>query len=325
MKREPFMAARRERWVRVEQIIDKLDRHKRGGKVPEADAAELPGLYRRVCQDLALASRRAYGRELVLRLNDLALRGREKLYRKPEHFARKALDFIAFGFPRLVRENARLFWLAMLLFYGPFLLMMLLAWIAPDALYAVLDPQTVAQIEDMYDPSNDRIGRGRESASDVMMFGFYIQHNVGIAFQVFAGGVLYSVGSIFALLYQGVFLGAVFAHLTRIGYYVTLYPFVVGHGAFELTAIVISGMAGLKLGFALLAPGRRSRAAALHEVGPQCAQLLCGVACMLMIAAFIEGFWSPSSVLVPVKYGVGAMLWILVTYYFVFVGRARAT
>ena len=324
MKREPFMAARRERWMRVDQIIAKLDHKKRDEKAPEVDAGELPGLYRRVCQDLALASRRAYGRELVSRLNDLALRGREKLYRKPGHFARKATDFVAFGFPRLVRENARLFWLAALLFYGPFLLMMLLAWIAPDALYAVLDPKTVAMIEDMYDPSNARIGRGRDSGSDVAMFGFYIQHNVGIAFQTFAGGVLYSLGSIFFLVYNGVLIGAIFAHLTRVGYYVTLYPFAVGHGSFELTAIVLSGMAGLKLGFALLAPGRRSRAGALQEVGPQCAQLLCGCAGMLMIAAFIEGFWSPSGAPAAVKYAVGAMLWTLVTVYFVFVGRRRA-
>lgn len=324
MKREPFIAARHERWTRVEQILGKIGRLRRDPALDVVDAAELPSLYRRICQDLALASRRAYGRELVQRLNDLALRGREKLYRKPGHFLRNASAFVSHRFPRILRENARLFGLALLLFYGPFFLMMLLAWIAPDALYAVLDPSQVDMFEEMYDPNNSRIGRGRESSSDLMMFGYYIFNNVGIAFRTFASGVLLGIGAIFALVFNGVYLGAVFAHLTRIGYHTTLYPYVIGHGAFELTAIVISGTAGLKLGFSLLAPGRRTRGEALREVGPQCAQMLYGVAGMLTIAAFIEGFWSPSSAPSSVKYAVGAVLWVAVAMYFLFAGRNRA-
>lgn len=48
--------------------------------------------------------------------------------------------------------------------------------------------------------------------------------------------------------------GAIAGHLTDIGYGQTFWPFVIGHGAFELTAIALAGAAGLKLGWALLAP-----------------------------------------------------------------------
>jgi hypothetical protein len=43
---------------------------------------------------------------------------------------------------------------------------------------------------------------------------------------------------------------------------------------------------------------------------------------MLVIAAFLEAFWSPSA-LVPdiVKYAVGGTLWVLVLAYLLFLGR----
>jgi uncharacterized membrane protein SpoIIM required for sporulation len=202
--------------------------------------------------------------------------------------------------------------------------MLLCAWLAPEFLYRVLDPATVRSIEDMYDPTNPRIGRSRDSETGVAMFGFYIFNNVGIAFRCFASGIVFGIGSIGVLAFNGLFIGAVFAHLTRVGFHSTLYPFVIGHGSFELTAIVISGAAGMKLGFALLSPGRRSRSAALVAVGRECARLIYGAAGMLVIAAFIEGFWSPSGAPVVLKFVVGALLWIAVASYFVFAGRRRA-
>jgi len=45
---------------------------------------------------------------------------------------------------------------------------------------------------------------------------------------------------------------------------------------------------------------------------------------MLLIAAFIEAYWS-SMTYGPagVKYAVGALLWLLVALYFLFAGRNR--
>jgi len=88
---------------------------------------------------------------------------------------------------------------------------------------------------------------------------------------------------------------------------------VVGHASFELTAIVLSGGAGLQLGLRLLMPGRKRRIDALAEGGRIGAQLCLGIAFMLLMAAFIEAFWS-SIVWIPAwgKYSVAAMLWLMV-------------
>ena len=45
---------------------------------------------------------------------------------------------------------------------------------------------------------------------------------------------------------------------------------------------------------------------------------------LLLVAAFVEGYWSSLTRFpATVKYGVGAALWLLVGSYFLFAGRQR--
>lgn len=157
-----------------------------------------------------------------------------------------------------------------------------------------------------------------------MMFGYYVMHNIGIAFQTFAAGLLFGLGSVFFLIFNGLIIGAVSGHLTEIGYGQTFWSFVVGHGAFELTAIALAGAAGLQLGWALISPGRLTRGESLRLAAHKSVQLLCGVMVFLLIAAFIEAYWSSTTVIAAwVKYLVGAVLWLLVAAYLIFAGRTQ--
>ena len=52
--------------------------------------------------------------------------------------------------------------------------------------------------------------------------------------------------------------------------------------------------------------------------------MICGVMVLLLIAAFIEAYWSSTTAVQPWgKYLVGASLWALVIAYLVFAGRSR--
>jgi uncharacterized membrane protein SpoIIM required for sporulation len=147
-------------------------------------------------------------------------------------------------------------------------------------------------------------------------------NNIGIAFQTFASGLLFGLGSLFFLLFNGLMIGAVAGHLTQIGYGETFWSFVIGHGAFELTAIALAGGAGLKLGWALLAPGRLPRSEALRLAAGRSVRLVGGVIVFLLLAAFIEAYWSSMTFAAPtVKYALGAGLWLLVLSYLLLAGR----
>jgi uncharacterized membrane protein SpoIIM required for sporulation len=282
-----------------------------------------PRHYRHLCHQLALAKHRRYSPQLVSGLNRLVLQAHQRLYQHNIRYRYQLLRFVVYGFPTALRHNAHYVCCAMILFALSVLVMGFSCYDSEELIFSMMSPASVQQVEAMYDPNAKAIGRERQSDTDFMMFGFYIKNNIGISFRTFAGGILFGIGSVFFLICNGLFLGGIAGHLTQMGFGSTFYPFVIGHGAFELTAIVFSGAAGLKLGFALLAPGSYRRVDALRLAGREAVQIVYGSMLMLVIAAFLEAFWSSSST-VPntVKYGVGIALWCFVVGYCFFAGKA---
>ncbi|WEW98230.1 stage II sporulation protein M [Pseudomonas nitroreducens] len=324
MKQAFFEQRHQGSWKRFAKRLEQLESGKR--QEPSEKPEEFAADYRRICQQLALAQERGYSSHLIDQLQQLAMRGHQQFYRHRSHLGARILGFLVAGFPRLVREEWRCITIASLLFYGSLLLMGVLVYHFPDLVYSVMAPERVAEMESMYSPDTTRLGpmSTRDAGDDWKMFGHYIMNNIGIAFQTFASGLLFCVGSLFFLLFNGLIIGTVAGHLTQVGYIETFWSFVIGHGAFELTAITFAGGAGLKLGWALLAPGRLSRLEALRQSAARAVQLIGGVILMLLIAAFVEGYWSSvTHFSATVKYIVGACLWLLVGSYFLLAGRRR--
>lgn len=328
MTQEEFERLYAQQWETLETLLAtpprRRWRRKSSATPTTAAGADMPFLYRQICQHLALARDRHYSSHLIERLNQLALRGHQALYTNRFQGWGVIRDFIREGFPQAVRANARWVGIAAALFYGPGLILLFTAWLWwPNAIYTLMDAERVAEIESMYRPGVDTLGR--EAGSDMLMFGYYIRNNIGIAFQSFAGGLLFGVGTLFFMVYNGLYIGAVAGHLTYVGYTSTFWPFVIGHGAFELTAIVLAGAAGLKLGAALIASGRLRRSEALRVAAREAIKIMYGVIIFLTLAAGLEAFWSSSTLLEPsVKYSVGALLWLAVGAYLFGAGRSRA-
>jgi uncharacterized membrane protein SpoIIM required for sporulation len=131
-------------------------------------------------------------------------------------------------------------------------------------------------------------------------------NNALVAFEAFAGGILFGLGTLAALLFNGVNIGAAagaFYAAHRPGEFWAL---VTPHGLLELTSVVLAGAAGLRLGWALVAPGDKSRSAALAEAGPRAVVLVLGTAVTLAVAGSIEGFVTGSSLPAALRVGVGA-------------------
>lgn len=320
MKQSLFETRHQPQWQAFAEQLKQLEQ----GKAKASDMADFPHQYRRLCQHLALAQTRGYSSYLVDPLQQLALRGHQQMYRHRSQLTANVLSFVLAGFPRLVREQWRFVLIASLLFFGSLVGIALLVYLFPNLIYSIVSPQQVAEMQGMYNPDASRLGRAAERASseDWMMFGYYVMHNIGIAFQTFAAGLLFGLGSVFFLIFNGLIIGAISGHLTEIGYGQTFWSFVIGHGAFELTAIALAGAAGLQLGWALIAPGHLTRSESLRLAARKSVQMLCGVMVFLLIAAFIEAYWSSTTQITPwVKYLVGGVLWLLVAVYLALAGR----
>ncbi len=323
MKQGQFEHLYGDTWKRFDGILTALEGGRfRKGRDEIEDSEQYGQLYRRICHFHAIAKERNYSSFLVDHLSDLVVRGHQHFYQRRTHFAADFLRFFVVEFPRLVRQEQKYFWWATAMFYLPALLITIAVVFQPDLIYTVMDPSQVANMEEMYDPENKILGSARDAETNWHMFGYYINNNIGVSFRTFASGLLWGIGSLFFLIYNGVILGAVSAHMANINFEDTFFTFVVGHGSFELTAIVISGAAGIKLGFSLLFPGQLSRKESLVGAAHIAIKLVYGVIMMLVAAAFVEAFWSSNNIFMPwQKYLVGAALWIVVAAYLILGGR----
>lgn len=275
-----------------------------------------------ISRDLAISKARGYSIELIERLNELVTRGHYVIHTSQTNRIAKVREFFVAGFAREVRSARYFVLVATISFVLPGIIIGAMMHHTPRYVYSVLSPAEVQSLERMYDESQNRIGRERTSSSDIYMFGFYIFNNVQIGLRVFATGLVFCVASILVLGFNGLVISAVINHLILIGSGTTILSFVAGHSAFELTAIVLSGAAGIMLGYVLIHPGELSRREALRQTGLKSVKIMAGAVLMLIVAAFIEAFWS-SIRLVPseIKYLFGGILWIFTFSYFLFAGK----
>ncbi len=318
-----------ERWLRATAAPRLRNPLKRKNRKADAETDSripdnAPHAFRRLCHDLALSRDRQYSSLVQDRLRVLVLAVHQRIYGARKSGRIGMFRFVLHGFPALVRREWRVVTVAALLLWVPLAVMLLALQVYPDGVYLLLSPHDVSNFEEMYSPTAKHLGAAQHISGEWKMWGFYIANNVRIDFQCFAGGIAFGLGAIFFLVYNGLHIGAVAGHLTQVGYVETFWSFVAGHSAFELTGAVLSGAAGLKLGQALIAPGLRTRRAALREDGVVAVKLLFGAAALTFLAAFLEAFWSGDRTFaVQLKYAVGAALWTLTLAYLGLAGRER--
>ena len=309
-------------WAELEAAVARVLGRGPGPKKagPPVSGARVAALYRRTCEHLALARARSYPTHMIDRLERVTADAHQAIYQTRDVSLARVSEMLSTGFPRAVRQHASYVAVATATFLGPALVIGVLTYLRPELILSVVSADMAASFDEMYSPSAQAIGR--TASTDWWMFGIYIRNNIGVAFQCFAGGVFAGLGSLFFLAYNGAFGGAIAGYLTERGLSGTFYPFIATHSSFELTAIVLAGAAGLRIGHALLAPGRRTRRQSLVAATHESAVLLYGITAMLIVAAAIEAFWSSARWLpVELKYGVAAVCWIAVISYFVFQGR----
>ncbi len=306
-----FIKLRQADWTALEQQLLGDSRALRFKRSPE-EISLFASLFRSACADLERARAMGYPDDLVDYLNTLTARGHNVFYAAPPFPPGRIRNFFTHLFPLTVRRNAVYVSAGMLLFFGPLLGMIVLSTYNDDVLFRLIPKETLEQAEKMYAGGH---AQGRDEGTDVAMTGFYVRNNIGIAFQCFASGIFFGLGSIFLLVFNGISIGAVVGFLSHSPVAMNLLSFIVGHGPFELTAISIAGAAGLRLGFGPIITGHLRRSHALRLAAKDAVVLVLGAAALLLGAALIEGFFSPSSLPMVVKFIGGGICALFLVWY----------
>lgn len=313
MKVAQLLEKRRQNWYELEQLCLRV------GSLNAAEYSRFSSLYRSVCADLALAESYQLPHNTVQYLHRLTGKAHNLLYRKRRFDLQTVMDVLFQEVPQQIFRD-RAVQMAFGIFWGLFILAAMLAYMKeqfPDFAEEMISKEGIAMLEqNFHDEPN------RPVEANIQMAAFYIQHNTGIGLQVFSWGLLVVPG-LFVLASNALQLGASFGYMARpdVEEGRNFFHFVTAHGPFELTAIVLSAGAGLKLGMSWIAPGDLSRVDSMRKVGREALPIMGAAAVMFFLAALIEGFISPFALL-PfwVKAGVSVISTILLMFYFVVLG-----
>ena len=323
MNKQSFLRDRRPAWERFESLLTRAEAPGKPKLAPD-EVSEFSELFRALCYDLAQVRSRDWGSAIERYLNDLVVRGHSAFYGGKPMKRGRVTVFFTHVFPRLLRQNQAFFWVAAALFFVPMAASWAIIASDPSLAHRVLPGSVLYTMESMYASDSNESGDDADSGfgrQDAAMAGFYVRHNTSIAFQCFALGFFLGLGTIYVLLSNGIQIGTVAGYVIAQGHGERFMGFVASHSSFELTAIVVSGAAGLVLGHAILSPGNLSRVDSLRERGRVAVQLALGAAGMLFVAAMIEGFWSAQPLPPTVKYVAASIFWLAVIAYLGFAGR----
>lgn len=302
-----FIDARMRQWRRLEELVDSAQRD-RLTRMTRSEVREMARLYRRTATDLAIARQEVDDPLLANYLNSLVGRAHGAIYRNEGSGFRSALDFFRYEFPATFRRTFLYTLAAFALIVGAGLIGASATAVDERFADAVVGSRLREQVRNHEDWTLDLNEGNAQGAAWIQ------RNNIMVCILAFGGGIFFGLGTLFILFFNGLMIGTVVALCIRYDFNAILI-FMASHGVLELSAIFISGGAGLMLGRALVAPGDLTRSEALIRNGREAIVLMLGCAAMLVVAGTIEGFVSPAMIDARWKLAVSATSAILLTLY----------
>jgi len=305
------IAARTPEWRTLEEDVSWL-RAARGRRLDPVRVAGFARRYRAACSDLALATGLRFPADTTEYLQQLVADAHTQLYRIESFSLIAWLRSLLVEVPRRTITDPCT-WIAAAVFWGLFGGGIVATRLRPEFAVEVVGDAMLANCEAMY---AEPPGSGGFTAAQAGMAGFYVFNNAGIGLKCFAGGIVFGIGSLVVLAFNGLTLGTVFGHMLASPVADHFGEFVTAHGPFELTAIVLSAAAGLRLGWALVDTRGWSRSESLRRTATE-ALGTAGLATVLFfMAAFVEAFVSPSTLPWSAKAAVAIGATLLIVGFF---------
>lgn len=149
-------------------------------------------------------------------------------------------------------------------------------------------------------------------------------NNAGVGALAFGVGIAAGIPTLLVLALNGANVGLAAGLFHAAGDAGTFWGLILPHGLLELTAVFVAGAAGLRLGWAVVAPGERTRRAALAIEGRRAVVVVLGLVVVFALAAVIEAFVTPAPWPTWARIATGALVWAAFIGWVVVVGRSAA-
>jgi uncharacterized membrane protein SpoIIM required for sporulation len=304
--REPlFVKQNAEKWSQFEQSATN-------------DPDEIAERFIKITDDLAYAKTFYPKSKTTAYLNGLASKLHQSIYKNKSEKSNRFITYWKYELPLLFKTYQRQL-LYSFIFFVIFCLM--------GVLSARYDSNFLKLIlgSDYVNMTNENIAKGDpfgvyKSENEFAMFFQIGANNIFVSFVMFVSGIIFSVGTVFFMLRNGIMLGSFEYYFFSKGLGTQSILVIFIHGTIEISSLIIAGAAGLVLGNSFLFPKTYTRLASLKKGAKDGLKMALGLVPLFIIAAFFESFvtrhtempvWLSIAILAS---SLSFMIWYVIIY-----------
>jgi uncharacterized membrane protein SpoIIM required for sporulation len=306
---DAFVTAHAGEWARLEELL-------RRSRLDAEEADELVSLYQRVSTHLSVVRSSAPDPSLVARLSTLVNKARQAVAGSREPVWRDVARFFVTEFPAALYRTGRL----TVVVAAAFLLIGGVSgwWVAanPEVQASLAGD---AQIRALCEVQFEAYYSENPAAS---FAGQVWTNNAWVAAQSIAFGIT-GFFPVYVFAVNAVNVGATGGLMASCDRLDLFFGLILPHGLLELTAVFVALAAGLRLFWAWIDPGPRSRLEALAQEGRAMIGIAVGLVVVLFVSGVVEAYVTPSPLPTWARITIGALVWLsFVAYVVVLGGRA---
>jgi uncharacterized membrane protein SpoIIM required for sporulation len=304
---DAFVAVHSDEWSELERLVGRR-------RLSGADADRLVLLYQRTATHLSALQSAAPDPVVVSRLSSLVARARSRLTGGREPVWRDVARFAVVSFPAALWRIR--WWVAGVTASFLVVAVAMGAWVAGDpAVQATLGSQ--AEIRQLVE--SDFASYYSENPATSFAARVWT-NNAWIAAQCVAFGIT-GVWVVWVVLQNALNVGAVGGLMVANDRSGVFFGLILPHGLLELTSVFVAAAAGLRLFWAWVEPGPRTRSQALAEEGRALVTVALGLVAVLLVSGVIEAFVTPSPLPTWARIGIGALALAAFLAYAAVLGR----
>lgn len=314
MDLDRYITEHRPAWDRLAHLSRRGRR--RSSRLEPAELEELVQLYQRVSGHLSHARVAYADPSLTALLTRIVADANAVIYGARSSARTAVRDFVLVTFPGAVWRIRHFVLVAALFTLVPALAVG--TWIANSD--AALDASAPEAVRAAYVEEDFEAYYSSEPASQFAAEVTF--NNIQVSITAFAIGILACVPTAGILAFNGANVGVAGGLFHAVGEWDRFWGLILPHGLLEISAVIVAGGAGLRLGWTLIDPGDRPRAQALTEEGRQAVVVVLGLVGAFVVAGLIEGFVTGAPLPTLVRVGVGVLVEAAFITYIVRLGRA---
>ncbi len=275
MREALFVKQSSERWKEYENLSN-------------ADPDTLADSFIQITDDLAYARTFFPKSNTTQYLNGIAATFHQSIYKNRKEKTNRFFTFWKQELPLIFFEQRKII-LYSLVFFLVFCMMGAVSAKYDNAFLRLILGDGYVNMTNENIAKGDPFGVYKQEGQFYMFFSIAI-HNISVELLMFVMGIVFSAGSLYMLLFNGIMVGSFQYYFFSRGLGWQSVLVVWCHGTLEMSSMILAGAAGIIMGNSFLFPKTFSRMESLKRGAKDGLKIAIGVVPIVITAAFFEGF-----------------------------------